>query len=73
MSAKISSAGSRLRPRVAAGERGVQRLGALRVADAEVVERRQQLAAVARPAPRVIHSAAIVAAPPPRSRPSAPS
>ena len=52
MSAKISRAGIRFRPRVAADEAGVQRLGALAVADAEVVERREQLAAVAVARPR---------------------
>ena len=54
-------------------QRGVQRLGAFRVADAQIVERRQELAAVARAGPREIHSAAIVAAPPPRFSPPAPS
>ena len=44
---------------------GVERLGPLAVADAQVVERRQSSSRLSRsPAPRVIHSASIEAAPP---------
>ena len=51
MSAKISRAGSRLRPKVAAGDGGMQRLGALAVADAEIIQGGQQFVAVARAGP----------------------
>ena len=73
MSAKISSAGSRLRPRVAAAIE-VCSVWALspwltpRLSSAVSSSRLSRS-----PAPRVIHSAVIVAAPPPRSSPSAPS
>ena len=56
------------------GQRGVQRLGALRMADPEVIEPPSAVrGCLDRPRHGVIQSAAIVAAPPPSSRPSAPS
>ena len=73
MSAKISRAGSRLRPRVAA-DMLVCSVWAL---SAWLTPRLSSAVSSSRlsrePAPRVIHSATIVAAPPPTSTPSATS
>ena len=73
MSAKISRAGSRLRPRVAPAS-DVCRVWALSAWLTPRVSSAVRSSRLSRgPAPRVIHSAAIVAAPPLRFSPSAPS